>query len=140
MREAATYLVGEHDFVALATKGSPRDSTIRTILRLEIQTFFNEIRIDVEGNGFLYNMVRNIAGTLLEVGRGHWMPDRIPRILESRDRSQAGPTAPARGLCLQWVKYPPEKFCREAIGEDQESQPSESGTAKADSENEGSAA
>jgi tRNA pseudouridine38-40 synthase len=113
MRAAAMHLVGEHDFAALATKGSPRETTVRTVFRLDVQSFFNEIRIDVEGSGFLYNMVRNIAGTLIEVGRGHWSPERMPEILASGDRSQAGPTAPARGLCLQWVKYPPDKFNRE---------------------------
>ena len=65
----------------------------------------HEVLIDVEGDGFLYNQVRNMVGTLVEVGRGHWPPERVPEILASRDRRQAGPTAPPHGLCLQWVRY-----------------------------------
>ena len=65
--------------------------------------------IDVEGSGFLYNQVRNMVGTLVEVGRGHWPPERVADILTSRDRRNAGPTAPAHGLCLQWIKYPPDR-------------------------------
>jgi tRNA pseudouridine38-40 synthase len=65
--------------------------------------------IDVEGTGFLYNQVRNMVGTLVEVGRGHWAPERVSDILAARDRRQAGPTAAAHGLCLQWIKYPPDR-------------------------------
>ncbi|MBK7403115.1 MAG: hypothetical protein IPJ41_00430 [Phycisphaerales bacterium] len=63
------------------------------------------IRMDISGNGFLYNMVRIIAGTLHEVGRGKMRPDRIPEILASRNRHLAGPTLPPQGLCLEWVRY-----------------------------------
>ena len=63
------------------------------------------IVIDIEGDGFLYNQVRAMVGTLVEIGRGHWPSERVLEVLESRDRSLAGPTAPARGLCLQWVRY-----------------------------------
>jgi len=105
MRAAAELLVGEHDFAAFATKGSQRETSVRTILRCEVGVHFQEIRIDVEGTGFLYNQVRNMVGTLLEIGRGHWEPECVTDILGSRDRANAGPTAPARGLCLQWVRY-----------------------------------
>ncbi len=63
--------------------------------------------MDVEGSGFLYNMVRNMVGTLIEIGRGRWEPERVLEILASGDRANAGPTAPANGLCMQWVKYVP---------------------------------
>jgi tRNA pseudouridine38-40 synthase len=105
MQEAARHMVGTHDFAAFASKGSPRETTVRTVMRVEAYAMFQEIRIDVEGSGFLYNQVRNMVGTLLEVGRGHWEPDRVVDILRSCDRANAGPTAPARGLCLQWVRY-----------------------------------
>jgi len=105
MQQAADYLVGEHDFAAFATSGHQRQSTVRTILRCEVYRHYHEVRIDVEGTGFLYNQVRNIVGTLIEVGRGHWPVERMPEILASRDRTQAGPTAPPRGLCLQWIRY-----------------------------------
>ena len=105
MREAARFLVGTHDFAAFATTGHQRLTTVRTILRAEVHRYFHEVRIDFEGEGFLYNQVRNMVGTLLEIGRGHWPIERMPAILASRDRRQAGPTAPARGLCLEWIKY-----------------------------------
>jgi len=105
MRTGARVLVGTHDFAAFATQGSKRETTVRTVCHLEIGRHLHEVRIDVVGTGFLYNQVRNIVGTLVEVGRGHWEPRRVAQILAGRDRSQAGPTAPARGLCLQWVKY-----------------------------------
>ena len=105
MQEAARHLVGTHDFAAFATSGHQRLTTVRTVLRCEIHRHFDEVRIDVEGTGFLYNQVRNMVGTLIEVGRGHWSADRVPAILASKDRSQAGPTVPARGLCLEWIRY-----------------------------------
>ena len=97
--------MGEHDFASFATSGSRRQTTVRTILRLEVSRDYDEIHIDVEGTGFLYNQVRNTVGTLLEIGRGHWPPEHMATILAAHDRSSAGPTAPARGLCLQWVHY-----------------------------------
>ncbi len=105
MQAAAGMLVGEHDFAALATRGSPRQSTIRRIFHLDVYRHYEQVYVDVEGNGFLYNQVRNIVGTLIEIGRGHWPVERMAAILASGDRTQAGPTAPARGLCLQWVRY-----------------------------------
>ena len=108
MREAARHFVGEMDFSAMATAGCMRTSMVRTVLRCDITRHYDEIAVDVEGKGFLYNQVRNMVGTLIEVGRGRWEPERVKDILESRARKEAGPTAPAHGLCLQWVRYPPE--------------------------------
>ena len=105
MRAGAEYLIGRHDFAAFASAGHNRETTVRTVLGIRIFRHFEEIRVDVEGSGFLYNQVRNMVGTLIEVGRGHWEPEYVREILESRDRSKAGPTAPARGLCLRWVRY-----------------------------------
>jgi len=110
MRQAAEAFVGEKDFAAMASKGDERENTVRTVFRCQVYRRFEEICIDVEGRGFLYNQVRNMVGTLIEVGRGHWPVTCIAEILASRDRRNAGPTAPARGLCLQWVRYPPEAF------------------------------
>ena len=87
--------------------GNPRETTVRTIFRCDAERHLDEIRIDVEGDGFLYKQVRNMVGTLVNVGRGRWEPERVAAILEGRDRANAGPTAPAHGLCLQWVRYPP---------------------------------
>jgi tRNA pseudouridine38-40 synthase len=105
MQAAAAYFLGTHDFSAMASKGSERETTVRSVFRCEVYRQYNEIRIDVEGDGFLYNQVRNMVGTLLEVGRGHWPAEQVAQIVASKDRRNAGPTAPARGLCLQWVKY-----------------------------------
>jgi tRNA pseudouridine38-40 synthase len=117
MREAARLFVGTQDFAAMAGKGAPRQTTVRTVLRCDVERHFDEVRIDVEGDGFLYKQVRNMAGTLIAVGRGQWEPQRVSCILDSRDRANAGATAPARGLCLQWVRYPaevlrPDPACR----------------------------
>jgi len=108
MRSAAHVLVGTHDFAAFAGRGSPRESTVRAIRRFDIRRSYDELLIDVDGDGFLYNQVRNMVGTLVEIGRGHWPAERMSAILASRDRRTAGPTAPPHGLCLQWVRYPPQ--------------------------------
>lgn len=108
MREAAKYFVGKQDFAAMAANGDRRETTIRTVFRCDIERHSNEIRIDVEGDGFLYKQVRTMVGTLMSVGRGHHPPAWVAEVLTSKDRTRAGPTAPAHGLCLQWVKYPPE--------------------------------
>lgn len=105
MRQAARCWVGKHDFTSFASAGNDRRSNVRTIHRIEIYRVGLEIRIDVEGDGFLYKQVRNMVGTLCEVGRGKWTIDRAGALLAAKDRTQAGPTAPARGLCLQWVRY-----------------------------------
>jgi tRNA pseudouridine38-40 synthase len=103
MQEAAKYLVGEHDFKSFCTVGAQVESTVRTITDLAVTRFEDEIIIRVTGTGFLYNMVRIIAGTLLDVGYGRKKPEDIPAILAALDRQAAGPTAPAQGLRL--VKY-----------------------------------
>ncbi|MFQ5490668.1 MAG: tRNA pseudouridine(38-40) synthase TruA [Phycisphaerae bacterium] len=106
MRAAARHFVGTQDFQGFASKGGVRASYVRQVMRCEVERYYDEIRISVEGSGFLYNQVRNMVGTLLEIGRGHWEPDRVLEVLATRDRSLAGPTAPARGLSLEWVRYP----------------------------------
>lgn len=105
MRDAAARLTGTHDFAGLATSSDQRLTTVRTIFRCEVARTPDEVAITVQGDGFLYNMVRIIAGTLVEVGRGRWAPDRIDRILATRDRRDAGPTAPPDGLYLMCVHY-----------------------------------
>ncbi len=107
MNAAAQHLVGEHDFTSLAGAGSPRQSNVRTIFACEVtrdQTN-DEVHIVVSGNGFLYNMVRILAGTLLEVGRGAMLPDEMPPMLVGCDRRLAGPTLPPQGLWLEWIRY-----------------------------------
>lgn len=103
MQEAAAYLVGEHDFKSFCSAGGQAESTVRTIHSLQVMREEEEIIIRVTGNGFLYNMVRIIAGTLMEAGKGIWEPEHIKDILSAKDRAAAGPTAPACGLML--VKY-----------------------------------
>jgi len=86
-----------------------RESTVRTIHTCRVREVPpHDIEIDVAGPGFLYNMVRIIAGTLVEVGRGRIDPDAIASILISRDRSKGGPTLPPQGLCLQWIHLDPK--------------------------------
>ncbi len=107
MRRAARDLIGEHDFVSFAHTQHGRESTIRTIHNCEVLTLSDErIAIDVSSNGFLYNMVRIIAGTLVEIGRGRIDAHSVPSILASLDRTRAGPTLPPNGLRLQWIHYP----------------------------------
>ncbi len=110
MNEAARLFVGTRDFSALAGAGCRRVTMVRTVLGCEVRRQRDEVIIDVTGTGFLYRQVRNMVGTLLNVGCGMWEPQRVETILESRDRSHAGPTAPALGLTLQWVRYPLEKL------------------------------
>lgn len=105
MKIAAQYLVGTHDFAAFRAAGSDIVGTVRTIYSIDITRIDENIYIDVKGNGFLYNMVRIIAGTLIDVGKGRTSPSAIPGILESRDRIRAGATAPAQGLCMMGVYY-----------------------------------
>lgn len=106
MRAAAAFMIGELDFAAMASAGSTRETSVRTVLGIEVFREFDELHVDVIGTGFLYNQVRNMVGTLVEVGRGHWPPERVAEIIAGRKRSAAGPTMPAKGLCLRWVRYP----------------------------------
>lgn len=105
MREAAAYFIGEHDFSAFCSAGSQVADKVRTIYSLDVIQNGREIVLRVKGNGFLYNMVRIIAGTLIKAGTGDIRPQDIPGIIESRDRQLAGPTAPARGLTLVEIDY-----------------------------------
>jgi len=104
MQAAARHLVGEHDFAAFQSKPDGRPS-VRTVTRLEVEAEGPYVRITVSANGFLYNMVRAIAGTLTEVGLGRRAADSLPGLIASLDRSTAGPTAPPQGLCLLEVEY-----------------------------------
>ena len=106
MERAASDLLGTHDFLAFCSNKHLKKSSVRTITELQIQRIGPEIRFTVTGDGFLYNMVRILVGTLLEVGLHRREADGIPAILESRRRENAGETAPARGLCLMEVFYP----------------------------------
>lgn len=103
MRRGASYLVGKHDFKSFCSAESQVETTVRQVDSVEVVQEGQEIVIRVAGRGFLYNMVRIIAGTLMEVGRGHIAPEEVKTILEAKDRQAAGPTAPACGLTL--VKY-----------------------------------
>lgn len=103
MQQAAECLIGEHDFKSFCSVNTQAESTVRTIYGVNVgreEDSPEEIVIRVTGNGFLYNMVRIIAGTLIEVGRGRLEPEDVRRMLEAKDRQAGGPTAPARGLTL----------------------------------------
>jgi tRNA pseudouridine38-40 synthase len=105
MRRAAEPLRGQHDFHSFETEWPNRSSSVRTITQLSVNRFGDWIWIDVEADGFLYNMVRAIAGTLMNVGRGFWSESHVVEILNAEDRTRAGPTAPAQGLFLMRVSY-----------------------------------
>ena len=106
MRRAAAHLVGTYDCVAFAQINHGRSTTVRTIYDCTVHERANRrIEIEIAGSGFLYNMVRIVAGTLLEVGRGRIEPGDLPAIIESKDRRRAGPTLPPQGLCLRWIWY-----------------------------------
>jgi len=108
MRAGARRLVGTHDFAGFATSSDQRDNTIRTIFRCQVARLGPEIQVTVRGDGFLYNMVRNIVGTLMEIGRRRWDPRRMDTILTTRDRRNAGPCVLPDGLTLVCVHYRPE--------------------------------
>lgn len=105
MSEAAKLLIGTKDFKAFASAGDERDNTIRTVFDCHLNCIDQTITFTICGNGFLYNMVRNIVGTLTEIGKGKWQPNYINDIIQSKDRSKAGILAPAQGLCLMSIKY-----------------------------------
>ncbi len=105
MRRGAAYFKGTHDFAAVSTFKPEIESTVRTITDIDVKRSGSLITLRVSGNGFLYHMVRIIAGTLMEVGRGRIAPEEVERILLSKDRSQAGPTAAACGLTLADLQY-----------------------------------
>ena len=123
MRQAAGYFTGEHDFAGFCSASTDAASTVRTVYDIRVENpdkpredgrYHGRIDIFVTGNGFLYNMVRIIAGTLTEVGEGRIAPDEIPSIIESRDRSRAGRTAPAKGLTLIGYEFSGDK-CEEGL-------------------------
>lgn len=103
MQDAAGYLKGEHDFKSFCSANTAAEMTVRTIHDISVKKTGAMITVSVTGSGFLYNMVRIIAGTLMEAGKGRVAPENIVDILNARDRAKAGPTAPACGLTL--VKY-----------------------------------
>ena len=105
MQKAARFLEGQHDFKSFCSVGSQVKTTTRTIYSCSVTKDEDIVKIRVTGNGFLYNMVRIIAGTLIQVGNGNIAPDKIPEILEACDRNMAGPTAPANGLTMiSWIE------------------------------------
>lgn len=105
MRQAASYLVGEHDFKSFCSVNTVAETTVRTIYDISVDKLGDMISIRVTGSGFLYNMVRIIAGTLMEAGRGNIAPESMKDILKALDRTKAGPTAPACGLTLVSYEY-----------------------------------
>lgn len=105
MRQAAAYLLGSHDFRAFCSVKRMKKSTVRTLTRLDIEQTGDELRLVFEGNGFLYNMVRILTGTLVEVGQGDRAAGELPEILQSLDRARAGQTVPPQGLILDEVFY-----------------------------------
>ncbi len=119
MRQAAAYLVGEHDFRSFCSPRGQAEETVRTIYSLDVEKEGDMITLRVSGSGFLYNMVRIIAGTLMKVGMGIYPPEHMEEILAARDRKAAGPTAPAKGLTLVSLEY--EKELRKQLsGENQD--------------------
>ena len=108
MREAAGYIVGTHDFRCFCAAKAQVSSTVRTVLDVQVQKMpgsEEEIVIEVKGEGFLYNMVRIIVGTLLKVGVKAYPPEHVREIIRSKDRREAGETVPARGLFLRNISY-----------------------------------
>ena len=115
MQQACAAFLGTHDFEAFKGQSDDRDNTVRTIFSCDIRqsrdrqgatpSRYPLVIFAVEGSGFLYHMVRTMVGTVLNVGTGHWEASRIPEIIASRDRNQAGPCVPAVGLHLQWIRF-----------------------------------
>jgi tRNA pseudouridine38-40 synthase len=105
LRAASQFLIGEHDFAAFQSANAQSETTVRAVERADWELNLPRLTFAIEANGFLYNMVRALVGTLLEVGRGKITPAEFHRVLESGERTQAGRTAPASGLCLMRVRY-----------------------------------
>ncbi len=106
MKKATQTLIGEHDFSSFRSVGSPTRTAVRKVIRAEWErTQEGLLTFEIEASGFLKQMVRAIVGTLVEVGRSKISPEDFEKILESKDRTKAGPTAPAQGLFLKEVKY-----------------------------------
>ncbi|MBQ0001363.1 MAG: tRNA pseudouridine(38-40) synthase TruA [Clostridiales bacterium] len=105
MQQAADYLLGEHDFASFCGAGAQVKTTVRTVTGITVTREGDEITITVKGRGFLYNMVRIISGTLIEIGGGLYPPEKMKDILEAKKRTEAGPTAPAHGLTLVGIRF-----------------------------------
>ncbi len=105
MREASDYLLGTHDFAAFCKNPQKKKSTVRTVDRIRMTRKDGYVTLEFHGNGFLYNMVRIMTGTIVEVGLSRMQPEQVRQALETKDRQLAGPTAPAQGLCLMEVEY-----------------------------------
>ena len=105
MREGASSLVGRHDIASFCGANAQVKSTVREVTGIDIEKKDDVITIQVRGRGFLYNMVRIIAGTLIEIGNKQYPPEKMGEILRACDRQQAGPTAPACGLTLKEIKF-----------------------------------
>lgn len=106
MQQAARYLEGTHDFKSFCSVNTVVEDTVRTIYTLQVIKDADDIiTIRVQGSGFLYNMVRILAGTLIQVGIGAMEPEQMPEILEAKDRSASGPTAPAQGLTMMGIEF-----------------------------------
>lgn len=119
MRQAAGYLIGEHDFASFCASNHQAEETVRTLYDISVEKGNDDIvTIRLSGNGFLYNMVRIIAGTLIKVGSGVYPPEYVKEILDARDRKYAGDTAPARGLTLVGIEYEKEP-AKEISGENE---------------------
>lgn len=110
MREGAACLIGEHDFVSFCSIKTSAENTIRNITDLDITANGNEIIIRIRGNGFLYNMVRIIVGTLVRVGRGYYGPEKVKELLDAKERTASAVTAPAQGLVLVGIEYERDLF------------------------------
>lgn len=105
MNKAAEYIVGEQDFKSFMTSGPQLETTVRNVMSLDVHRYDDIIKIYIEADGFLYNMVRIITGTLLWVGEGKISPEDVKSIINKKDRSFAGPTAPPQGLALNKIYY-----------------------------------
>ena len=105
MREGAAYIVGEHDFASFCNVRTNVEDTVRTVHDIQIMQNGPDITIRITGNGFLYNMVRIIAGTLIRVGRGFYTPEKVKEILDAKERTEAGVTAAPNGLVLVEIDY-----------------------------------
>lgn len=109
MNTAAAFLIGEHDFRSFCAAGYSSKTTVRRIFDAHVTRSGERITFSITGTGFLYNMVRIIAGTLIEIGAGKYPPEKMQEILDARDRNAAGPTAVAKGLVLMEIRYPDYK-------------------------------
>ena len=106
MKKGAAYLVGTHDFKSFCSAKTQVTDTVRTVYSIDLERQGEEIILTIRGNGFLYNMVRIITGTLLQVGTGYYKPEEIAQMVQQKDRTAAGACAPARGLFLVGIAYP----------------------------------